>query len=106
LTNIINNQIHFTTSSHKNVGKELLENDKIALCYLSADFSTMLRINTSIQIVTDLTLKQKMIDEKEYLRGFKADDETFILFTLLHSKATFWGLENNMKENELETITF
>jgi len=32
LTNIINNKIYFTTSLDKNVGKEILENRKIALC--------------------------------------------------------------------------
>ena len=106
LTNIINNKIYFTTSLDKNVGKEILENRKIALCYLAHDFSTMLRINTTANIVNDIKLKQKMIDEKEYLKNFSADDKNFILFTLSNAKATFWTLENNMNEDKLEVIEF
>ena len=106
LTNIINDKIYFTSSLHKNVGKEILENGAIELCYLASDFSKMLRIEAKVFIDTTIELKQKMIDEKEYLKGFKANDETFILFTLEESKAKFWMLSNNMNEDKLEIITF
>jgi len=66
----------------------------------------MLRINTTANIVNDIKLKQKMIDEKEYLKNFSADDKNFILFTLSNAKATFWTLENNMNEDKLEVIEF
>jgi uncharacterized pyridoxamine 5'-phosphate oxidase family protein len=106
LTNTINDKIYFTTSSHKNVGKEILENRTIELCYLASDFSKMLRIEAKVLIDTDIKLKQKMIDEKEYLKGFKANDETFILFTLEEAKAKFWMLSDNMNEDKLEIIIF
>jgi len=106
LTNIINDKIYFTTSSHKNVGKEILENRTIELCYLASDFSKMLRIEAKVLIDTDIKLKQKMIDEKEYLKDFKANDETFILFTLEEAKAKFWMLSDNMNEDKLEIIIF
>lgn len=106
LTNIIDDKIYFTTSSHKNVGKEILENHNIELCYLSANFSKMLRINTTVKIEENIVMKQKMIDEKDYLKNFKADDKTFILFTLSNAKATFWTIENNMNESDLESVEF
>jgi uncharacterized pyridoxamine 5'-phosphate oxidase family protein len=106
LTNIVEGQIYFTTSSQKNVGKQLLENQKAELCYLSVDFSKMLRINTTIEIIDDKEMKQYFIDKKEYLKGFSADDPTFLLLSLSNSNATFWTIENNMQEEKLEKIFF
>ncbi len=106
LSNIIEGKIYFTTSAKKRVGKQILHNQKSELCYLSADFSTMLRITTSIKILDDKTLKQHLIDTRDYLKGFSVDDEAFILFTLSDSKATFWTLANNLQEEALEVIAF
>ena len=106
LTNIVDGKFYFTTSAFKNVGQEILQNKKSELCYLAQDFSKMLRVNTSLKILDDTKMKQHFIDTREYLKGFSADDENFILFTLSNSKATFWSLENNMREDELEKIEF
>lgn len=106
LTNVIDGKLYFTTSADKNVGSEILENQKSELCYLSSDFSKMLRVTTLLEILDDKKLKQELIDTRDYLKGFSADDESFILFTLSDSQARFWSLENNMDERNLEVITF
>ena len=106
LTNIVDDKLYFTTSSKKNVGAEIVLNKKSELCYLNADFSKMLRITTTLEVLDERKLKQYFIDTRDYLKGFSSDDESFILFTLLDSKATFWTLENNMNENSLEVISF
>jgi uncharacterized pyridoxamine 5'-phosphate oxidase family protein len=106
LTNIINNKIYFTSSSHKKVGRELLENPYVALCYLSSDASVMLRITAKVSFEKSLKMKQKMIDEKPYLKGFRAGDESFLLFTLDEAKAWFWSIEDNMQEEGLEVFKF
>jgi uncharacterized pyridoxamine 5'-phosphate oxidase family protein len=106
LSNIIEGKIYFTTSAQKRVGKQILQNQKSELCYLSADFSSMLRITTNIKILDDKTLKQHLIDTRDYLKGFSVDDEAFMLFTLSDSKATFWALADNLKEEALEVIAF
>jgi uncharacterized pyridoxamine 5'-phosphate oxidase family protein len=106
LTNIINNKIYFTSSTHKKVGKELVQNPHVALCYLNSDASVMLRITAKVEFEKSLEMKQKMIDEKPYLKSFRADDETFLLFTLSEAKAWFWSLEDNMREEGLEVFEF
>ena len=106
LTNIVDDKLYFTTSSKKNVGAEIVLNKKSELCYLNADFSKMLRITTTLEVLDERKLKQYFIDTRDYLKGFNSDDESFILFTLLDSKATLWTLENNMNENSLEVISF
>ena len=106
LTNIIEDKIYFTTSLDKKVGKQIKQNQKSELCYLSPDFSTMLRITTTLEIVDDKKIKQHLIDNREYLKHFDVNDPSFILFTLSNSQATFWKLEDNLKEDSLEKFFF
>ncbi len=106
LTNIIDGRFYFTTSVKKRVGQQILLNKKSELCYLSADFSKMLRIATTLEILDDKNIKQHLIDTREYLKGFSVEDEEFMLFTLSNSKATFWTLADNLREDELEIIEF
>jgi uncharacterized pyridoxamine 5'-phosphate oxidase family protein len=106
LSNIIDNQIYFTSSSHKSVGKQILENSKVELCYLAPDFSIMLRITTTMVLVDDKKMKQDFIDDRDYLKGFSADDPSFLLLTLSNSVAKFWTLNDKMKEREIEMILF
>lgn len=100
------NKIYFTTAATKNVCKQLSKNPKMEIYYSSKDFRTMMRITGSVEFVNDLTKKQKLIEEKPYLKGFKADDPMYILLRVAHGKARFWTLENNMRENELPVIEF
>ena len=106
LTNIIDGQIYFTTSANKDVGKQIVKNRQAQLCYLSHDFSKMLRITTTLEILNDKKIKQHLIDTREYLQGFKADDKDFFLLGLSNSSATFWTLTDNLHEDELEVIYF
>ena len=106
LSNIIDNKIYFTSSTDKSVGKQILQNPKVELCYLTSDFSKMLRITTTIVLVDDKKMKQDFIDDREYLKGFSADDPSFLLLTLSHSTAKFWTLGDNMKESEIEEVLF
>lgn len=106
LTNIIDGVFYFTTSAKKRVGQQITQNQKSELCYLSPDFSKMLRVTTTLKILDDKKLKQHLIDTRDYLKGFSVDDEAFILFTLSNSKATFWTLADNLKEEDLEVVAF
>lgn len=106
LSNIIENQIYFTSSTHKSVGKQILKNQKVELCYLASDFSKMLRITTTIKLVDNKKMKQDFIDERDYLKEFSADDPSFLLLTLSNSVARFWTLGDNMKEGEVEEVLF
>ena len=97
-------RIYFTTGATKNVFKQLSTNPKVELCYCSRDFSKMMRITREIEIVADHAKKQRLIDERDYLKNFKADDPQFILLRLSRGKARFWTMADNMKENELEVV--
>lgn len=99
-------KIYFTTGATKNVFKQLSRNPKVEVCFLSQDFMKMMRITGEIEVIDDRPKKQKLIEEKDYLKGLTADDPSFILLSLSHGKATFWGLENNMREAEIKPTEF
>ena len=106
LTNLIEGKIYFTTSALKTVGRQIMQNPRSELCYFSSDFSTMLRIRTTLRILDDREIKQHLIDTRDYLKGFSADDESFLLLGLSDSRATFWSLSDNLHEDMLEVIAF
>lgn len=101
-------KIYFTTASTKNVCKQIMKNPKIELCYCSQDFSKMMRISGEIEIIDDRQKKQKLLDEREYLKSFggNVDDPVFILLKLSHGRARFWTLKDNMREDEIQVIEF
>lgn len=101
-------KIYFTTGATKSVFKQLSKNQKIELCYCSRDFRKMMRITGKIEIIDDREKKQRLLDERDYLKMFggRADDPRFILLRLSHGKARFWTIENNMKEDQIEVIGF
>lgn len=96
--------IYFTTGAMKNFWKQVAANPHVELCYLASDFSRMLRITGEIEEVDDRSRKQRLIDEREYLKGFSADDLNFKLIKIKNGKARFWTLADNLKEAEAETV--
>ena len=101
-------KIYFTTAATKKVYKQISENPNVELCYLSRDFGKMLRITGVIEIVDERKKKQKLLDERDYLKHLNgnAADPVFIMLRLSHGTARFWMLEQNMKEDQIEEITF
>ena len=98
--------IYFSTAATKDIYRQISENPKVELCYCSGDFSRMLRIAGEIEVVDDREKKQKLIDERDYLKGFTADDPLFILLRLPHGSARFWSVQDNTKESALQVIEF
>ena len=101
-------RIHFTTSVKKQVGQQIARNPKAEICYLSPDFSRMLRITTEFEDLDDRKKKQEIIERQSYLRdaGAQADDPDFKLLRVKSGKARFWELSDNLKEDGLEIIEF
>ncbi|MBI5341993.1 MAG: hypothetical protein HZB63_01465 [Deltaproteobacteria bacterium] len=51
-------------------------------------------------------IKKDLFDERDYLKGFSADDPAFILLRLPHGKARFWTLADNLGEDGVKAIDF
>jgi pyridoxamine 5'-phosphate oxidase len=106
LSNIIDGKLYFTSSTDKAVGRQLRANPKIELCYLSQDFSKMLRIRARMKEADDRAVKQRLIDTRDYLAHFSADDPAFMLLTPVNGEAWFWTLADNLNEDAIESVPF
>lgn len=100
--------IYFTTGTMKRVYDQLVKNPKVELIFSTPDFRKTLRISGKIEIVDDLPKKQRLVNERDYLKPFKdkANDPSFILLRLSHGKAFFWTMDMNMREREIPVIEF
>lgn len=100
--------LYFTTGTMKRVYDQLVRNPNVELCFASRDFGTTLRISGKIEISDDCEKKQRLLNEREYLRHFggKAHDPRFILLRLSHGTAHFWTMAQNMREREIPVFEF
>jgi len=98
--------IYFTTGATKDVFKQLSANPSVELLYLAADFRKMMRVTGAFEIVDDRQKKQRLIEKKDYLKGFQADDPALILLRLSHGRARFWAIKDNLNEKEVPAIEF
>jgi pyridoxamine 5'-phosphate oxidase len=105
-TILFDDVIYFTTGAPKDVYKQLTKNPRVELCYLTAGFGTMLRISGPVEFVDDRAKKQKLIEEKPYLKDFTPDSPEFILLRLPHGTARFWTIADNMREKDATAIEF
>jgi uncharacterized pyridoxamine 5'-phosphate oxidase family protein len=96
--------IYFTTSTMKRVHEQLRRNPKVEMCYLTPDYSRMLRIAGIIEEVDDREKKQFLIDTRDYLKGFSADAPEFRLLRVKDGTARFWSLSDNLKEKDLPVV--
>ena len=106
LSNIIDGKLYFTSSTAKAVGRQLHANAKVELCYLSQDFMKMLRIRAVMKKVDDRQIKQQLIDTRDYLAHFSADDPTFMLLVPVNGEAWFWTLADNLNEADVPRVPF
>jgi uncharacterized pyridoxamine 5'-phosphate oxidase family protein len=81
-------------------------NPNVELCYLSQDFSKMLRIRATMKAVDDRRVKQQLIDTRDYLAHFAADDPAFMLLSPVDGDAWFWTLADNLDEDAIERVPF
>jgi pyridoxamine 5'-phosphate oxidase len=64
---------------------------------------TMLRIAGKVEFVDDKSLKEKVLEERQFLKdfGLTADSPGLIIFKIAHGQAHFWTMENNLKPKEM-----
>ena len=105
-TAFLDDTIYFTTGRPKDVHAQLVKNPRVEVCYCTPGFGTMLRIAGELEFVDDPAKKQRLIDEKPYLRNFTADSPEFVLLRLPHGTARFWTIADNMQEKRAKAIEF
>jgi uncharacterized pyridoxamine 5'-phosphate oxidase family protein len=60
---------------------------------------TMLRISGEVEFLNDAKLKERVLNERPFLKNFglTINSPGLIIFRIHHGKAHFWTMENNLK---------
>ena len=95
---------YFQTGAIKELHKQLKNNPKVEACFYKPDkmMGTMLRIAGKIEFVDDKKLKEKVLQERPFLKsmGLSSDSPGLIIFRIAHGEAHFWTMETNLKPKE------
>jgi pyridoxamine 5'-phosphate oxidase len=96
---------YFQTGSVKDMYKQLLQNPKAEACFYKQEgmIGTMLRVAGEIEFINDKTLKERVLNERPFLKeyGLTNDSPGLIIFRISHGQAHFWNMENNLKPKEM-----
>jgi pyridoxamine 5'-phosphate oxidase len=95
---------YFQTGAIKELYKQLKNNPKVEACFHKPDKMTgiMLRIAGKIEFVDDKQLKEKVLQERPFLKsmGLSSESPGLIIFRIAHGEAYFWTMETNLKPKE------
>jgi uncharacterized pyridoxamine 5'-phosphate oxidase family protein len=63
----------------------------------------MMRISGEVEFLQDLALKEKVLQERPFLKsyGLTVNNPGLIIFRITHGKAHFWTMENNLKPKHI-----
>ena len=102
----------FQTEPVKSFYKQLQANKYVELCFYHTEgggLGKVMRISGEMEFVDDLELKAKLLAERPFFKALgieKPDDPLFVLFRVYRGEAFFWTMVDNMKESEIERISF
>ncbi len=105
---------YFHTAATKSVYKQLKANPKTEVCFYAADTppagGRMMRVSGKVEFLDDAELKTRLFKERPFLKmtGLKAPDKLppVAIFRIYTGEAHFWTMEDNIKESEIEKISF
>jgi len=96
---------YFQTSTIKEFTRQLKVNPKTEVCFYRQEgmIGKMLRIAGKVEFIDDITLKEKVLIDRPFLKdfGLKAESPALTIFKIAHGEAHFWTMENNLKPKEI-----
>jgi uncharacterized pyridoxamine 5'-phosphate oxidase family protein len=96
---------YFQTGSVKEFVHQMELNPKTEVCFYKHEgmIGTMLRIAGEVEFINDRALKEKVLNDRPFLKGFGLTVESpgLIIFRIAHGNAHFWTMENNLKPKEM-----
>ncbi len=92
--------IVFHTWKHKDVYRQLVNNNQVELCFYNPRDYAQLRIAGKTEMVEDEQLKENIINKFRFLKREAAERglENMAVFRLARGKATFWSMATIFEE--------
>ena len=95
---------YFQVGAMKDIYPQLQQNPKTEVCFYKHEGMTgiMLRIAGEIEFMNDHSLREKVLNDRPFLKGFglSVDSPGLIIFRIAHGNAHFWTMEQNMKPKD------
>ena len=95
---------YFQTANIKEIPHQLEKNPKSEMCFYHHEglIGTMLRITGEVEFLNDSSLKEKVLNDRPFLKSFgmTVDSPALVLYRIAHGQAHFWTMESNMKPKE------
>jgi pyridoxamine 5'-phosphate oxidase len=98
---------YFQTETVKAFNKQMEKNKKVEFCMVKD--MKVLRVTGDVEFLTDLSLKERIIKERPFLKGLgidKPDNPLLVVFRVPRGEAYFWTMADNMKESSIKRIKF
>jgi uncharacterized pyridoxamine 5'-phosphate oxidase family protein len=96
---------YFQTGDMKSLYHQLRNNPKTEVCFYKPEgmIGTMLRISGEVEFLTDLKLKERVLEERPFLKsyGLTINHPGLIIFRIPHGLAHFWTMEDNLKPKDM-----
>jgi pyridoxamine 5'-phosphate oxidase len=96
---------YFQTGDMKSLYHQLKANPKIEVCFYKHEgiIGTTLRVSGEAEIIHDLKLKERVLEERPFLKsyGLTVNHPGLIVFRIAHGRAHFWTMDDNLKPKEL-----
>jgi len=96
---------YFQASSNKEFCKQLKLNPKTEVCFYKPEnmIGTMLRISGEVEFIDDIKLKEKVLNDRPFLKdfGLTINSPALVIFRIAHGKAHFWTMKNNTIPKEV-----
>lgn len=105
---------YFQTGAKKATYHQLKKNRKVEACFYEPDpgpgVGRQMRVSGEIEFVDDIGLRIKVLQDRPFLKQAygiqKPEDPILVLFRIRKGEAYFWTMANNMKESEIQRISF
>jgi len=96
---------YFQTASMKELPAQLENNPNTEVCFYHHEgiTGTMLRISGKSEFVNDTELKEKVLEDRPFLKylGMTSNSPELVIFRITHGEAHFWTMGNNLKPKEI-----
>lgn len=96
---------YFQIGAVKDMYGQLQKNKKVEACFWQPDeesTGTMLRVAGEIEFIEDPELKNKVLEDRPFLKefGMTVDHPGLIIFRIARGEAYFWTMETNFEPKE------
>ncbi len=99
---------YYNTGAEKDLYKQLQVNPKVELCFFDPKSQNlrMMRVTGKVELVSDLAVKKRLIEERPFLKqmGLTAESPSLIVLHVPKGEAYFWTMDTNMQPKN--KITF